>query len=382
MRIPDITEYVDEYGQELKDVVGDYFTATTVNGSIYGVPTYHNFASFTVLIMRQDVLDDLGLTDKARNATTWTEIEEIFTEVKEKTSLAPLCKTIYQKGTVFGEDAFADVTTFDALGDSFNAIFVDNDGTVSPLADNQEFKDNCDLMKKWFDGGLIYKDSIITDEHQDTLMKDGTIFSYVDTAEIGVESYKKQSTGYDVVCIEVGRAPLQSLPVQNLGLGVPITSDNPEAAVRWMNELYTNPDLSNLITFGIEGEDYIVENGEAKYPEGVDAQTVRYHMADYMFGNYFIEWPWEGQGADFRARSMDDLNATEISPFMGFAVNLAGMDNVVAGINSVFMEYNKQITYGAFDDETYDKYRAALDAAGIDEYVACYQEQLDAWKNQ
>lgn len=63
-----------------------------------------------------------------------------------------------------------------------------------------------------------------------------------------------------------------------------------------MNALYTSEELMNLLVWGIEGEDYVVEDGEAAYPEGVTEDTVEYHTADFLYGNYFLCYPWSGTG--------------------------------------------------------------------------------------
>ena len=328
--------------------------------------------------MRKDILDDLGMYDFAENMQTWTEVEELLTKVRDDAGLAGLGTSIYVSGTIFGEDAFADYVGFDSLGDSYSVLFADNDGHISSLLENEDYLNQMARMHDWYGKDFVYKDLMTTDDHTDTIMKSGVIFASVQVSELGVEVAKKEATGYDVLCREIGLAPLGSLPGQRIGVAVPVTSQEPEAAVRWMNAVYSSPELSNLLAWGIEGRDYIVEDGVAKYPEGMDSSSV-YHIPDYMGPNYFAILPWDGNDADFRQVAEAYLKSGELSPYMGFAADQSDLANVVTGISSAFEEFNDQIRYGFGDESTIEAYKAKLEAAGLQDYLNTYQEQLDAW---
>ena len=64
-QLMDITEYLEEDGQETLELVGDYINGMSVNGAIYGVPCYRNYASGIYLIMRKDILEEAGVLDLA-----------------------------------------------------------------------------------------------------------------------------------------------------------------------------------------------------------------------------------------------------------------------------------------------------------------------------
>ena len=99
-----------------------------------------------------------------------------------------------------------------------------------------------------------------------------------------------------------------------------------------------------------------------------------------MYGNYFNALPWEGNTADFRQVSMDNLLAAPVSPYLGFAINLGDLSDVVAMQYSVNDQYLRTITNGCYTDEVYDNYLAALATADLDVYLTAFQDQLDAWK--
>lgn len=382
-QLREVSGLFEEYAPDMLETIGDkWLDAYRIDGGLYGVPTYRNYGSSVYVIMRKDILDELGLTEKAQNMTTWEEVEEIYQAVKDNTSLAPVGgqKTLLTPGGILAGDKFEDATAFDTLSDNMYVIYTDNDGNVSLLAENEGQKEMLDRYRKWWDAGYIYKDSPVTVDHVDMTTKAGVLFSTIQVSELGVEIAKENTTGYPMIATKVMRNVLGSVFVAKFGTVMPITGDEPEAAAKWLNELYTNAEMMNLLDWGEEGTDYQVVNGEAAFMPGDDVNSVRYHNKDYVTGNFFLALPWEGQGADFRKESLDDLNSYEASPYLGFTPNLAELDNTIAALNSVYEEYYPSIFTGSFDDERYENYISSMKTAGSDDYIKAFQEQVDAWK--
>ncbi|MBR2123185.1 MAG: extracellular solute-binding protein [Lachnospiraceae bacterium] len=384
-QLMDITELMQNEGKETYDMMSEYIAANTVDGKIYGIPPYRNYGNSIYLIMRKDILDDLGLTEKAQNLTDWAGVEEIFQAVTEQGNISAVGsgrRILTGTDVIFPNGSFDDKIMFDTLGDSILQIFTDDEGNVSLLPENENYRIQQDMVRDWYNAGYVYKDSPITDDHPDTLMKAGSIFSSVQVSEMGVETSKREATGYEVICAELARNRLTSATVNKFGIGVPVISEEPEAAVRWINALYTDPALVNLLYWGIEGEDYVItETGEAAYPEGIDPSNVKYHSVDFLLGNYFNALPWQGNGADFRQRAYDFLKGSETSPYIGFAINLGELQNTLTGLNSVYEKYRSTIQCGTYTDEDYDAYLAELKTADVDTYIAEFQNQLTNWMN-
>ncbi len=381
-QLMDITDYMNQEGKDALELVSKYIGAYSIDGKIYGVPAYRNYGSSVYLIMRKDILEQIDMLEKAENLTSWSEVEEIFAAVAQQTDIAPIAgaKNIsFQAGTIFAGDKFTDSVSYDTLSDVLNVVYTDNEGNVSLLPENEDFKAQLDMVRRWNENGWIYKDSIVSTDHVDVLNKAGVSFCSIQTSELGVEASKKEATGYEMVCVELAPNMLGSTYVNKFGLGVPVTAQEPEAAIRWLNELYTNPELENLLVWGREGEDYVLTEGEADYPEGKDASSVSYHTADFLYGNYFNAHPWKGNGADFRQVALASLEAAPISPYLGFAVDQSELSNVIAALTAVVDKYKGDILCGSFTDEQYEQYIGELKTAGVEEYLAAYQEQLKAW---
>lgn len=62
-------------------------------------------------------------------------------------------------------------------------------------------------------------------------------------------------------------------------------SDKPERAVQVLNEIYTNPDLANILINGLEGTHYEFtdkDNGVINYPDGVTASNTGYTSLPWL----------------------------------------------------------------------------------------------------
>jgi hypothetical protein len=126
-------------------------------------------------------------------------------------------------------------------------------------------------------------------------MAHGVTFAYCCQSEFGVEQAKRNETGYEVLCIPYVDVPIQTGNGNSWAWGVPVTSEEPEAAVAFMNLMFTNKEIENLFVYGIEGRDYeLNEDGEAcLLPD-----TKEYQSADFYWGNQFIAYPAEGSGSE------------------------------------------------------------------------------------
>ena len=93
-----------------------------------------------------------------------------------------------------------------------------------------------------------------------------------------------------VTCVELSKRFMATRNGTQFTWVVPTTAKEAEAAVAFMSLLYTSPEINNLLAWGVEGRDYIIENGVARYPG--DTADVPYHSADFIIGNQFLVTPW------------------------------------------------------------------------------------------
>lgn len=388
-QLMDISEILEEEGPTILATNGDLLKGTSKDGGIYGVTNYGAKAATQAMLMRKDVLDDLGLTEKAESAASWTDIEDILKEVVANTDLAGVVNSdgegtvLYPRPYFNGGDSFTDSAFYDNLGDGYNLISIDSEtDTVQCYYLTDNFKEMAERVDTWYQEGLIYKDAATAQDFGDTLLKNEVGFSKVVSTEIGSKESVEAATGMAFVSVPIADAQVSTGSCTKFGFAVPVTATEPEAAVKFLNYLYESKELANTLTWGVEGRDWTLNaDGQATYPEGVTADTVLYHTGDFLYGNQFNVTPWEGSALDIREQQQAAMDATKVSKYMGFTVDSSKVDTQVTACYNVAQQYHPALDAGSTGnwESTVDEFQNKLIAAGIEDVVAEYQAQLDAW---
>ena len=382
-----LNDLLNENAPETLKLVGDYLKGTTVNGNIYAVTTYRALSSGSYLIMRKDLLEKAGLLETAQNMTNWTEYESILKGITEQNDIAGISgndgdgTTITLQNAWLDTEDFAGSTAYDNLGDTYKIIAVDDSGKVFNYFASEKYKAMIDRVRGWYEKGYVYKDSATTEEQGDNLIKTNVTFSTCINSELGVEASHGAATGYELVAKKLVTYPIGTGSTTKFTWAVPVCAKEPEAAVKFLNLMYTNKEIANLFAWGVEGRDYVVnDQGLATYPDGVDASSVQYHTADFLYGNQFLVYPWEGAAVDLRDQAKAEMEEGGVSPFLGFSCDTSKVANELTAIANVISEYKPGIETGTLDASKYDEFLQKLSAAGVDKVIAEYQTQLDAWK--
>ncbi len=393
-QLMDITSYIDEYGPEIKNTLGDdLLAATSKDGHIYGVGNYGPLTFKSMLLVRRDLADEAGVTQQLESATTWAEIENALKAISQQSGMGLVNADI--NGTVLlanpalsaGEN-FSDGYVYDNLGDSANMFMANKEtGKIECLYFNSDVQEVLRRTYDWYQEGLIYKDAAMAQDFGTTLLKNGVGCGLITTTEVGGEITAAASTGYDMIIlnpVDENASMITTGILTKFGFGIPVTALEPEAAIKFLNLLYTSDSgLGNLLAWGIEGRDYIInEDGLADYPEGVTSETVPYHIADFLYGSRMNVTPWAGNDPNLRQIQEESNRAAKVSPYLGFNLDNTGLEATLTACINVFEKYKTTILSGSCSqdyDTYYQEFLDELIANGINDLVEAYQKQLDDW---
>ncbi len=386
-QLMDVSKLLPEYAPDAYALIKDYLDAFTYADGTFGFPTLKNYSNNNYVMMREDVLKEIGMYDLAANMTTWSEYEQVLkavTEAKRSEGMYALGRARGKSVNVglmqLGYEKFFDYTPYDSVGDGQELLATDQEGNVFSFYENEKTIAGMKRLASWMEKGWVWPDSAFSDTDGDVLVRGGTIFSKMEGGEIGVEVRQKANCDTDMLCIKVQNGLIRTSSLTSWGLAVPITADEPEAAMRFVNALYTNAELMNVLLLGIEGEDYVMlDSGEAAYPAGKDQGSVEYHEPDWLFGNQFLVHPWEGNGADYREIAAQENVNSAISPYLGFALNMADLDTLVASLSAVKDQYVAQLNCGLYTDAMHKEFVDKLYSVGLQDYIDEVQSQLNAW---
>ena len=381
----DLEPYMEKYGSGLTAVLGDLLNCFRLNGGLWSIPPYRVMNQTAYIGMRKDMLEEMGMVDFVDKMTTWSEFEQLLQEVQKRygaDGMYPIClAAIAADGVAFGADAFDDALIYDFCGDTTRSICGRDDGEIGGLQWAEDQIRQYEMFKDWYDKGYVWPDAPYSDVMASDLIKQGVTFCEIFSAELGVETQKKGWTGFDYYAKPIASMELGTDHVNKFGLAVNVNTEAPEACVKFMNLLYTDPDVMNIMIFGVEGEHYVMQaDGMADYPVPGDVNSSKYHGDEFFFGNQFLLHPWAGQGSDFRETSLAYFQNATPSPYMGFLLDTTELANTIAAITSVNDQYAQAINTGAYTPEMLAEYQAKLKDAGIDDYVSAIQEQVEAWK--
>lgn len=382
----DITDYIDEYGTDIVDAVTEeWMVATSVAGRTYAVPLLSGKAMTVMVAMRTDILEKYDLDPQLEMANDITdeitemnleELEYIFEVVSEN---EPDMLTLYYGS---GDVGLTGLIEYDALSDS-NGVLMGTEGwDVVNLYETDEYYQMLEIVRDWYEKGYIKSDAATDQEGATSYMAAGRLFATFSYSESGLYAQYKASTGYDYTCVKIKMPLMTSSLVSKQVWGVSSTSEYPEASVKFLNLAYSDPDIANLMAYGIEDVHYVLEeDNTVAYPEGVDDTTSPYPSSVYFaVPNGLISYPLSGNPSDINEIMATNNKTSPVSRALGFAFDSSDVSTQSAAVSAVLDEYLPGFKTGSLDlDENYDKFIEKLKAAGMDDLIAEKQTQLDAW---
>ncbi len=380
----DISELAESFAKETKDIIGDeWLKACTVDGKLYGIPVYKPNAGRGYFVCRQDIMDEMGLDLSSIKSTE--DLTDLFEQVSEAypemTMLAPMSQGVLGNNLTWSEVDYLSDSDTGAWG-----VLLGDDMTVQNLYESDLFIDSCHLVRSWYEAGYIMKDAATTASSVSELMSSGNYFGYFTAHGSPAEELAAQLSvlcGYPMEAVALREPYLYTSSINMVTMLIASNTKAPEASMKFMNLLYTDADLLNLIIFGIEGRDYVLDDeGYTSYPEGQDATTVPYtnQLDNGILGNAFIMHPVAGTSKASMETGLEANKTAKTSPAMGFIFDPSSVASQYTAVSNVTNQYLPGLSCGSVDPDTeIDKFNQALKDAGIDDIIAAKQEQLDEW---
>lgn len=384
-----LDELLSEYGQGIMETVPDtYLKAGIVNGTTYGVPCYADKVDTYYYFMRKDIVDKYQID--ADSIHSVADIEEVLKLIKEKEpDLVPvvpgMTHDVLTKSNMFVYDTFDSAETYDNLIDNMAIIMLNGDTTkVVNYYETEGFKKTVEVMKRWYDAGYVYKDTATNTEAGTDLILQNKGFSYFVGSD-GQFASINASCGHEMVAVPIEIVPTTTSLFTNWTWAIPTCATEEEAAMKFINLLFTDADLVNVLNFGVEGVHYEEKpDGTIGFPDGVTSDSSGYYLnATWLFGNQFLSKVWEGNDPNSRQIALDKLENAVWSPAIGFTVDTSGLENEISALTNVVAEYRGGLCAGVLDPETVlPEFIDKLNASGMKELISEVQRQYDAWRAQ
>jgi len=370
-----LDELILQHGQDAEKAVGkDILNATRVDGKIYGIPSLRDFASSYGLAMRKDLVDKYQIDLSKVN--TWEDLGPVFqTILDNEKGMAPLTQ-ISQASTI---GFVMSSGHFDLLGDSLGVLTLkDNDLKVVNLFEAPEYVKNLELINEWYEKGYIQKDIATSQQTGQNMTKAGKAFGYAAFIKPGFDVQATTQTGHPMVSVAVTEPISITDNIANFMISIAKNSANPEKAMQFINLLYSNKDIVNLLDNGIEGKDFII-NDDGTISAHPDSPNP-YVFNQWEVGNNYLSHLMKGTAPDIWDQMKQFNDSALASKARGFSFNPEPVKTEMAAAMNVINQYRVGLETGLLDPKkNLPDFNAKLKAAGLEKIIAEKQKQLDAW---
>ena len=273
------------YFEQLKKVYDD--------SGVYAIPNNNLMAEYTYLVVRKDMAEKYDLDTDA--ITEYSQLSGFLASVKANETLTPFYEEPEALGVfkMLGDDIAVGTYVDPILGYSTD----DGPGfTIENLYSIKQYTDHVALMNEYRSAGYF---------------EGGDGFAVA--AIVGDASVEEMYS--EDYYIKILQNPfIESTALYNGMFGITSFSSYPERCMDIINLLNTDKEVKNLFQYGIEGENYTVENGL------VHKINDDYSMNNAYTGNVYMSTPDGDLGQTVNTwKNYQSTNlVTQLSPFFIF----------------------------------------------------------------
>lgn len=369
----DMTVLIDKFAPDAKKIINPaLLEGSKINGKNYSLPVNKELGSQRGIMLRKDLVEKYKID--ITQIKSVTDLEPVFQMIKEK---EPKVTPLY-----INKDTNV-VYTMNVANFDGNLMRSATDYKVVNMLETPEYRKSLDLARKWYVSGYVNKDAATLTDMMSGL-KSGKAFSFFEWLKPGKDAEVSTSIGVDWVQVPLTQPLIATSDTTGSMVSISRTSKDPERAAMFLNLLYTDKKLLNMLAFGIEGKHYAKVEGKndvIDFPKGVTAQTSGYNLNQgYMFGNQFNDYLWANEDPAKWEKFKSFNEKAETSRLLGYNFDQSSVKNEMAAITNVKKEFEPGLVTGTLDpNEILPKYIEKAKSVGQDKVYAEQQKQIDEW---
>ncbi|KHL94089.1 ABC transporter substrate-binding protein [Paenibacillus sp. IHB B 3415] len=362
--LADITDSAQKDTPELYSFIPEtVWNGTKMNGKIYSVPTYKD-SSMTQYFVWDDSIVQKYNIDYA-NIKTIQDLDKPFRDIKagEGKSYYPLQLS---KG-----DGFAGLLNdYDDMTLGLKALGVKVDDTsrkVVSVFEQPEIMDKLKLIHSWYKDGIINPDA-------PTLSEPPKMLPFFSAQGFpGAEAGWQVNNGVDKYVMTQIFGPMYTTStIQGSLNAISQNSKYKVEALKFLELVNTDPQLRNMLAYGIEGQDWKTVGDNV-----IERLNDTWSLPGYSQGTFFnmaAVAPNSGDQWDAVKKLNEEASA---SALLGFALDINNLSTEVANCKAVMDKYQYELLTGASDPEVVvPKLVKELKAAGMETIMEEAQKQI------
>ncbi len=378
-----MTEYLKK-SDKLMQLADGLLGACTIDGEIYAYPGSLTPGTQNTFFYDVDLASqyNIQLPERINGAEDW---ENIFNQV--------IASGMEQKAITLGDGVAAEYqwADYDALGDysaiAYGAVMAGDEDTnkIVNYYGTPEYVAKCKMHREWMEKGYVLENSSENNLSTQDCMRAGTIFGFTSAGGTGMSAaYWSSVTGRNIAGVPMGDVSISADNVINLSWGLSANCENPEKCVEFLELIFTNTEVANLLNYGIEGKHYVTTPGTKiiNYPEGIDPSNCGWGMFVGTYGDNSQTYqrpPFTDE--DIANFSQFGYPKAECSKYLAYVFDASSVETEVANVSAVVSQYAPSLACGKVEnvDAQIKEFNEKLKEAGIDKIIEENQKQLDAW---
>jgi len=378
---------LEQYGQDILAGLNPAFiTGTQIDGVNYAVPTNKELTVPEGFIYNVTLADEIGFTaEEAAKIASLRDLEPWL----EKAKAARPDEYPYLTD---GSGGFQPWVPGFASGVSSNLISMeyapdergDFNETIVSIMETAWAKDHTEVMHEWYEKGWIDPDAGLTTFNTAEVRNSGKFFiepQPLKGSNIKAQELINASGNADLQLAEIYAQPKVNITTHSGGsmLAIPIVSENPVEAMKFINLMHSDSKLLNMMLFGVEGVHWELEDdGRVQI---TDSAWYGAHGGAWTLGNTLLQAVSNKEDPNKNKMLIDYSNDSVDHPSLGFRFRTDPVAAELTAITAVADGLNRALLTGYVDPaDELPNYIDALKAAGLDTVKAEVEKQYDEWK--
>ena len=368
-----LDSYLDSQAYSLYNVVDPLlWQGVTINGKIFGVPTNKELAPVVQFVFSRDLIEKYNIQPE---------------KYKTLDSLEPLLAMIHRKEPnvipmLFTSERvnLTELTGYEYVAGE-NLPFVVKQGDpeckVVNIYETEEMQHLQDTLRRYYQKGYINADATVRTAI--SRFSQEQVFCRIGVGGPEAEKSFSVDFGYPIVSVETSAPWITNTAARGGIMAINSRTPHPKEAVIFLTAVNLDPDVRNLLNFGVEGVHY-----QLSEENQVRMISDRYRSVPYAQGNWYILNTMEGEDPNKWDHYREYNKNAKPSYLLGFEPNLNDLKQESTLVSRAYCRYDNALLTGSVDPE---EYRALalknMSLAGENAIRQKLQEQVNAWlRNQ
>ncbi len=359
----DISDKVKTVTPDLYNMIPeDYWKAVSIDGKVYGVPTYKDSSITNYYVWVKDFVDAYNID--VENLLTFEDLTPILDTIRKEEGINP-----YPLASLAPSPA---QELYDSFGSGLFAMgvgFTDSSRTVVSVYEQESVLSQLDVLHDWYNRGIINSDApTLPQAPEYRVLRIGQGWSAAAKTVWGPQ------IGAEVIAIQRSETILSNDTVRGSVNCINANSPYIDKSLELLQLINTDTYVRDAFYYGLEGDNFDYT---------ADGRVHRNHnnwtMAGYCQATFFNVSLLDTDTVDQWAEVKElNQNATP-SVMLGFTMNTEPVEDEIANCYTIFQKYRLQLLTGAGEPRsTAAAMMKEMRAAGFDTVVKEAQRQIDA----